>query len=162
MPEEGGEGNAIKLPERSGFIGCRRISQATSNDRRLRWRLQGIGSAAVEACDLSGKRRQQILFKRLLRIPRYLRPMPGQMERHVKTQLTLTQRTQQAAILPASRVVIRQITHMFAGQDKRQRAFNLLRSRRTALALIAPARNSLSPDPAVVAAAVVPSRRALR
>ncbi|WP_162184577.1 hypothetical protein [Pseudomonas fluorescens] len=25
MPEEGGEGNAIKLPERSGFIGCGRF-----------------------------------------------------------------------------------------------------------------------------------------
>ena len=57
------------------------------------------------------------------------------MKRHFETQFTLTHRPQQAFGLPATRIVVRQITDMLARQDKRQRPLNLLRPRRTELAL---------------------------
>jgi hypothetical protein len=93
---------------------------------------QGHGKKTTEAL---GKRRQQILFKGLLRIPRYLGAMPGQMKRHVETHVLSTHGPEQAFVFPAPGKVAGQITNVFSRKNEGEGPFDLLRARRTHLPL---------------------------
>lgn len=83
----------------------------------------------------SSERREQVLFKGFLRIPRHLSAMARQVERYLETHIALAHGAQQPFVFPAAGEVIGQVANVLAGKNEGEGAFDLFGTRRTHLPL---------------------------